>query len=312
MKLNKFFTLLIVALLANQVKAQLTFGNEQFLFNPVMVNPSLAGMHNNQVRLGYDARWLGINGAPQTGYINYDRMFNGNTGWNVSIISDRIGPISSITLANSFSFMINTSAETKLSFGLRHHLTQSTLNLNSSNLYDPSDPLLASDQTGVPVNNFDASLAWMNPSTFMIGFSYRNLIPQPRFRFTNTLVDPILSLQGWYNYNFGEMALEGFALLTTSVNTPMNSNFGIMGSYQHKIGAGFNYSPNNQVGVFTYVKATSKLNIFYNYNLPISDIAKASKQSHGIGISIRMGNETPSTDAFFLQPTNESARTRMF
>ncbi len=312
MKLNKLIAIAVVGLISTQSKAQLTFGNEQYLFNPVMVTPSVAGYHNNQVKLGYDTRWLGIDGAPSTGFINFDKMFNDNTGYNVSIISDRIGPISSVALANSFSFSVKTTDATKLAFGLRHHLTQSYLNVNANNLLDPNDPLLAANQTGVPVNNFDASIAWLNPSMFMVGFSYRNMIPQPRFRFTQTYLEPIFSLHGWYTREFGEISLEAFAMFNASANTPMNSSIGAMAVMQQKFGAGLNYSHKNQVGIFAYVKITNQLNAFYNYNLPISDIAKASKQSHGIGVSFRIGKDAPSGNTFFLQPTEGSYRTRMF
>ncbi|MDZ4667890.1 MAG: PorP/SprF family type IX secretion system membrane protein [bacterium] len=312
MKLKYYFAILGFAFCLNKANAQLTYGNEHFLFNPVFVNPALSGMHNNQLKLGYDARWLGIDGAPQTGYLNYDRMFNGNTGWNIAVISDRLGPISTISIANSFGFQVKTTDETKLAFGLRHHLTQSTLNFNSNNLPDPNDPLLTNNQNGVPVNNFDASLAFLNPNSFMIGFSYRNLIPQPRFRYTTVVIEPVLSLQGWYRQAFGDASLEAFTQLTSTSNTPLNVNIGVMGVFQNKYGVGLNFSPKNQIGIFTYLKLTEKLNVFYNYNLPISDIAKASKQSHGIGISIKLGKESPSGDALFLQPTEESVRTRMF
>jgi len=312
MKLTKLIAVAAVSLIAFESKGQLTFGNEQFLFNPVMVTPSLAGYHNNQIKLGYDTRWLGIDGAPATGYINFDKLFNDNTGYNVSIISDRIGPISSVSLANSFSFSVKTTENTKLAFGLRHHLTQSYLNVNANNILDPNDPLLASNQTGVPVNNFDASLAWLNPGTFMVGFSYRNIIAQPRFRFTQTYLEPVLSLHGWYTREFGEIALEAFANFNATANTPINSSIGAMCILQQKFGAGLNYSHKNQVGIFAYVKINAQLNAFYNYNLPISDIAKASKQSHGIGISYRIGKNTPKGNTFFIQPTDGSYRTRMF
>ena len=311
-KLNRFLALVFVGLIGSNSFAQLTTGNEQFFFNPVMVNPALAGMHNNQISLGYDTRWVGLDGAPKTGFINYDRMFNDNTGWNVAVISDNIGPISSYAIANSFSFKVQTGEETKLAFGLRHHLSQSYLNVNTSRIYDPSDPLLATDQVGVPVNNFDASIAWMNPNSFMIGFSYRNLIPQPSFRFTNTLIQPVLSMHGWYAYDFGDASLEAFALLSTTNNTKLNTNVGAMVALQHKIGLGLNFAPNNQLGAFAYIKISEKLNVFYNYNFPLSDIAKVSKQSHGVGVSFRLGKVSQSGNTFFLQPSDDNVRTRMF
>ncbi|OYU95265.1 MAG: hypothetical protein CFE21_13260 [Bacteroidetes bacterium B1(2017)] len=311
MKLNKFIAVLFAGIACSQVKAQLTYGNEQFLFNPVSINPSVAGLNNNQIKLGYDTRWTGIDGAPKTGYINYDRLFNGNTGWNVALISDRIGPISTVTLSNSFAFMVNTSSETKLSFGLRHNLSQSYLSMNN-NVIDGNDPLLPSNQTGVPVNNFDASVSWLNPNVFFVGFSYRNLIPQPRFRYNNTNVEPILSMQGWYTHDFGEASLEAFTMVSASINSPVNTSIGAMGAFQHKVGLGLNFSPKNQIGIFTYIKLTEKLNAFYNFNYPLSDISKASSQSHGIGLSFRLGQNTLSGQTFFIQPTNESTRTRMF
>ncbi len=311
-KLNRFLAIVFVGLISTNIKAQLTTGNEQFFFNPVMVNPALAGMHNNQISLGYDTRWLGIDGAPRTGFINYDRMFNDNTGWNVAVISDQIGPINGYSIANSFSFKVQTSEETKLAFGLRHNLTQTFLNVNSSKLIDPTDLLLAADQTGVPVNNFDASIAWMNPNSFMIGFSYRNLIPQPRFRFTNTDIQPVLSVQGWYTRDFGEASIEAFGLLSTTSNTYINTNIGAMAAFQHKVGLGINFSPKNQLGVFTYIKLNEKLNVYYNYNFPLSEINKVSKQSHGVGISFRLGKVSPGGTTFFLQPSDDNVRTRMF
>ncbi|MBC7381467.1 MAG: PorP/SprF family type IX secretion system membrane protein [Bacteroidia bacterium] len=293
--------------------AQLTPNTQLFLFNPVLVNPAIAGMHSGQAQIGYDARWVGLNGAPNTGFLRYDKMFNGNTGWDIAIISDRIGPVSSISLVNSFSFHLQTSLGSHLSFGIKHHLTKSYLNINSSLINNPDDPLLAQDQTSLAVNNFDAGLAFYHPNTFMIGFSVMNLIPQPRFRFTNSTEQPVLNLHAWYATDFSEdIGIEAFALLTSTSNTPLNINIGCMGVYQHKFGAGFNFSPANQLGIFAYVKATEKLSVFYNYNLPLSSIFKVSKQSHSIGIAFRIGKDSPVGTRFFMQPTEGTGRNRMF
>lgn len=317
--MNRIHKLILGAclLLSFNSYGQLTYGNEQFFFNPVMVNPSLAGLHNGQVQMGYDARWLGIDGAPQTAFIRFDKMFSGNTGWDVAIVSDRLGPVSSVALMNAFAYHLKTGESTNLSFGLRHHLSQSYLNLNTSNLIDPNDPLLASNLTGVPTNNFDASLAFYNPEKYMIGFSYRNIIPQSRFRNTNAILptafqSAVLSLNGWYSHSFGELGMEAFGNLTTSPNSPTTFHVGAIVTMKNKIGAGLNFSPNNQIGILAYLKFTDKFNVFYNYNAPISDIAKASKQSHGIGIGIRLGKETLKSNTFFIQPTNESTYNKMF
>jgi type IX secretion system PorP/SprF family membrane protein len=312
MKLNRFLSILSLVLCIQTTQAQLSGGNEHFIFNPVMINPSVAGLHHNQLRLGYDARWVGLDGAPQNAFLNYDRMFNGNSGWNVSVISDRLGPISTISIANAFAFHIKITGETNLSFGLKHHLTQSNLNLNKNKLLDPNDPLLNADQDGIPVNNFDASIAVNNSEKFFVGLSYRNIIPQPRFRYVGANVEPILSLQAWYRQEFGDAALEAYTVVSASTNNPVNTQIGVMGTFQNMVGIGLNFSPVQQVGLFTFIKLTDKFNVFYNYNLPISDISQVSKQSHGIGLGYRLGKESLKGNSFFLQPTNESSRTRLF
>jgi type IX secretion system PorP/SprF family membrane protein len=312
MKLYKILPILSLIFGLQTANAQLSGGNEHFIFNPVMINPSVAGMHHNQIKLGYDARWVGLNGAPQNAYLNYDRMFNGNTGWNVSVISDRIGPINTIAIANAFAFHVTTTESTKLSFGLKHHLTQSNLNLNQNNLQDPNDPLINVDQNGIAVNNFDASIAFSNSDKFFIGVSYRNMIEQPRFRYVSANIEPILSLQGWYRHDLDDAVIEAYTVISSSTNTPINTQIGIMGTFQNKLGVGLNFSPVQQIGIFAFVKVNDRFNVFYNYNLPISDISQVSKQSHGIGLSYRLGNQTLKGNSFFLQPTNESARTRLF
>ncbi|MDP1726195.1 MAG: PorP/SprF family type IX secretion system membrane protein [Bacteroidota bacterium] len=311
--MKKLIGVILLSLGLLNARAQLTPSNQLFLFNPVLVNPSLAGLHNGQAQLAYDTRWIGLDGAPKTAFLRYDKSFSGNTGWDIAVMSDRIGPISTMSLANCFSFFVHIRDEERLAFGIRHHITQSYLNLSVNQLIDPTDPLLAANQTGIPVNNFDASVSYYNPEKYMVGFSYINLIPQPRFRFTNTVEQPVLSLHGWYAQDIGgDMALEAFALFTSSPNTKMNINIGCMGTLQQKFGAGLNFSPANQIGIFAYVRATEKLSVFYNYNLPISDIYKVSKQSHAIGLSFRVGQETLSGTRFLLQPTNESTSNRMF
>lgn len=312
MKLFKILPILSLIFGLQTANAQLSGGNEHFIFNPVMINPSVAGMHHNQIKLGYDARWVGLNGAPQNAYLNYDRMFNGNTGWNVSVISDRIGPINTIAIANAFAFHVTTTESTKLSFGLKHHLTQCNLNLNQNNLQDPNDPLINVDQNGIAVNNFDASIAFSNSDKFFIGVSYRNMIEQPRFRYVSANIEPILSLQGWYRHDLDDAVIEAYTVISSSTNTPINTQIGIMGTFQNKLGVGLNFSPVQQIGIFAFVKVNDRFNVFYNYNLPISDISQVSKQSHGIGLSYRLGNQTLKGNSFFLQPTNESARTRLF
>ncbi|MFY8021900.1 MAG: PorP/SprF family type IX secretion system membrane protein [Bacteroidia bacterium] len=313
-KLNKIsFLVCAMGLGFGQVKAQLNPNSSNFMFNPIAVNPAMSGLHTNQVQVGFEAQWLGLEGAPKTGYLRYDKLFNENSGWNFAIISDHIGPISSITISNAFGYHFKTTEKTFASLGLRHNLSQHYLSLSSQKINDVNDPLLAGDLTSVPVNNFDAGATFYNPESFLVGFSYRNIIPQRRFRGNEVTEVPVISLHGWYTREINsDISLEAIGQFNTSPHTPINSQFAVMGVYQQMFGGGLNFSPKNQLGIFAYIKTKDKINFFYNYNLPISDIFQVSKQSHAIGISYRFGKDQNLYNTFFIQPTDGASGNRLF
>ena len=157
-QLKRYLFSIISLVYSLQGNAQLYTGSNQFLFNPTSINPAIAGLMNNQMQLGYEARWVGIQGAPQTVYLTYDKVFTGNTGWNAALYSDHAGPLSNIALTNSFAYHLNLSSSVNLSMGMKHSLSQSYLTINNQKVNDNDDQLLSNNTTGIPVNNFDAGL----------------------------------------------------------------------------------------------------------------------------------------------------------
>ena len=297
----------------SQVKAQLNANSSNFMFNPIAVNPAMSGLHTNQIQLGFEAQWLGLEGSPKTGYLRYDKLFNENSGWNVAVISDHVGPLSTITLSNAFGYHFKTTSKTFASLGLRHNLSQHYFNISPDKINDVNDPLFNASTRSVPVNNFDAGLTFYNPETFLVGFSYRNIIPQRRFRGNDVTEVLTLSLHGWYTREINnDFSLEAIGQFNSSPNNPLNSQFAVMGVFQQMFGGGLNFSPGSQVGIFAYIKTKDKLNFFYNFNLPVSQIFQVSKQSHAIGISYRLGKDQNLFNTFFIQPTDNASGNRLF
>ena len=285
-----------------QGNAQLYTGSNQFLFNPAGLNPAIAGLMNNQVQLGYEARWVGIQGAPQTVYLTYDKVFSGNTGWNTAVYSDHAGPVSNIALTNSFAYHLNLSSNVNLSMGMKHSLSQSYLSINNQKVNDNDDQLLSNNTTGIPINNFDAGLALYKPEQFLLGISYSNLIPQKRFRLIQANDQPILSVHAWYSTAINnQLSLETTVLANTSTNIPMNIQFSGMLVLDKSLGVGIDFSPSNQIGAMVYLKTKERLNLFYNYNMPASQIFAVSKQSHHLGLSYRLGKDYAASKTFFIQ-----------
>lgn len=285
-----------------QSHAQIHVGANQFLFNPAGNNPAIAGLMNNQIQLGYEARWVGIQGAPQTVYLTYDKVFSQNTGWNSAIYSDHAGPVSSIALANAFAYHLNLSSDVNLSMGIKHILSQSYLSLGNQKVTDNDDQLLLNNITGIPVNNFDAGIALYKPEQFLLGMSCSNLIPQKRFRMVQANEQPIFSVHAWYSTAINSnLSIEATALANSSTNIPLTVQFSGMLVLDKSLGVGIDFSPSNQIGALVYLKTKDRLNLFYNYNMPATQIFAVSKQSHHFGLSYRLGKDPAVSKSFFIQ-----------
>jgi hypothetical protein len=58
---------LAVCLPADEAKAQQDPIYAQYLMNPMIINPSYAGINNNmQVNVGYRIQWMGLEASPKT------------------------------------------------------------------------------------------------------------------------------------------------------------------------------------------------------------------------------------------------------
>ena len=110
-------TLLFCNSLAAQQDAQYT----QYMYNTVSVNPGYAGSRGNaSIALLHRSQWLGLEGAPTTQTFNFHTPVGyKGLGLGLSIVKDDIGPTSETNFDMDFSYTIQTSKISKLSFGLK-------------------------------------------------------------------------------------------------------------------------------------------------------------------------------------------------
>jgi len=91
---NSQLILCICCILASQsLKAQQEPMYSQYMFNMLQVNPAYAGNRAvDNITAVYRNQWMGINGAPKTGTISWDRrQEDSNIGYGLQIYNDRLG-----------------------------------------------------------------------------------------------------------------------------------------------------------------------------------------------------------------------------
>ena len=157
-KISKRFSIhvfcVLVSLIAmenQQIYAQQDAQYTQYMYNTVSINPAYAGSRGHLSIAGlHRSQWVGLDGAPKTQTLNlHTPLGYRGVGMGLSIVNDQIGPTSETYFDLDFSYTIQTSAEGRLSFGLKAsaHLLDIRFSELNQNIGSPGgpDPTLQQD-----------------------------------------------------------------------------------------------------------------------------------------------------------------------
>ena len=156
--MKKLITILIVLLSLTDLQAQQDPHFTHYMFNTLAVNPAYAGSRDAMtVTLLYRNQWLGFDGAPVTQTLTaHSPVFKDKVGLGLSVMNDRIGPTSNISLFGDFSYMIpvGQSRKAKLAFGLKGGLNFMKIGLDEIGIRDGLDPNFYSTVASKLLPNF--------------------------------------------------------------------------------------------------------------------------------------------------------------
>ncbi len=113
--------LFLALLLATGVFAQQDAQYTQYMYNTLNVNPAYTGTRGvMSIFALHRTQWVGLDGAPVTNTASISSPIeNSKFGIGLSIINDRIGIADENNIAGDVAYTIQTSADYKLSFGLK-------------------------------------------------------------------------------------------------------------------------------------------------------------------------------------------------
>lgn len=173
-----FFVIMFVSIAGYaQQDAQFT----QYMYNTITINPAYAGSRGALSIFGlYRTQWVGLDGAPETSSFSVNSPINNsNLGVGVSLINDKIGPTNENNLSVDLSYTVQTSADFKLSFGIKATGNLFNLDINKLNPADQGDPQFQNlDNVFKP--NIGAGVYWHSDKAY-IGLSVPNFIETKRY-----------------------------------------------------------------------------------------------------------------------------------
>ncbi len=274
--------------IAQQLEHYTQYQHNQFAFNP-----AVAGTKNClDIRTGYRFQWAGIDGAPQTGFINAHaplrlgkkrNTFGPKHGIGGQIKRDVFGPFSFLSLHAAYALHLPVSRKWTASLGLSFGFKQSVYDAANitTEIADPAFPGTSQSFIVFP----DAKLgAWVTNKKTYVGLSLHNL-----FGNTFSKIGPGAKAQRHVYITAGHsFPLEKnwsfipslFLLWTKS--TPIDFHLSALLDLNNKFSFGLGMRRTDAVTAQVRVKFFNWISLGYSFDFIISKLNGNMWQSHEI------------------------------
>lgn len=274
----------------------------QFMTNPFLVNPALAGTYNYyQIITNSRLQWAGFNNAPVTNVISmFGPLVNQPMGLGGYIMNDQTGPTSITTLMASYAYNYGITEDLKISMGLSVGIFQYKLDGGETTYgYDP----VYNGQPNVSWGP-DASFGtYLYSSTYHAGFSINNLLGNKLEMQGDTATSTLTRLKqhfyvhGGYKYLINrEMSLEPTLILRKVGAIPLQLDFNVRFWYGKRqwdktaMWGGVSYRSQDAVTLmigFTYKR---KIEVGYSYDIGINKLSPYHNGTHELMLGFKFND----------------------
>lgn len=287
--------LLLLMLVAAAGRGQQLSQYTQYVFNHFSVNPAVAGSKDClDVRLGYRKQWVGMEGAPTTGWASLHaaiRPKNGvkknKHGVGFFAESDEAGNWGYTRLALAYAYHLQMSRDYFMSFGFFGGAQQMKYDVGASTLVDYNDPALDSKATSLVIPEVTPGF-WVYNKVAWAGLSMHqslgNRIPGIG---TDSRLARQFMLSGGYKYRIGRStAFIPSLLLKKSKAAPWALDLNGMVEWNRKFALGAGYRGGDALTLLMKVSFAKFFQLGYSYDVTTSRLRLGSSNTHEIILAI--------------------------
>jgi len=284
---------LVFALVVGRLCAQQDPIYAQYLTNPMLLNPSYAGLNNNlQVNTGYRMQWMGLESSPKTFNLNGNMSIVDNkAGVGASLVSDHIGTTTITEFNAVFAYKLKLQNDLTFSFGMQGGVLGFKTDNSKLNIHDSGDLAFPEGTTRSSSINLGTGISLMSDK-FFIGLSVPRMLPSKINSGSQQfeLYNQHFYLFGAYVHALNEhlrlkptLLLRGVKGAPLSADVAMNFNINMVHT------AGIFVRNLNAFGVLLQTMIGEKLRLGYVFELPSSKSVGAQFTTHEIQLGLRMG-----------------------
>lgn len=284
--MNKIFLAsLLVLITFIDAKAQQDPHYSQYMYNLNVVNPAYAGSKES-ISLGllYRKQWVNIDGAPSTFTFSGHTPVGNNVGVGLSLVSDKIGPITEQNVFGDFSYTIRLNETSKLAFGLKAGLTLHKVGLRAiqSSLPDPSEGVFGEDSSDASLNL--GTGAFYYTEKYYLSFSIPNIIKSAYLDFNGREYGSDVShyfLAAGYVFDLNyDLKFKPSFMLKSAFNVSPSLDLSANFLYNEKVEIGATYRLQDSFGGMVNFAITPELRIGYAYDHIVSSLKVTTSSSH--------------------------------
>jgi len=280
---------LLFLLIPVAAAGQLTPVTNQYVLNPMTINPAYAGNRGAlNIATFYRSQWVGITGAPTTLSLAIDApLMHEKLGLGLVIAHDDIGVTRETSLNSNYSYKINIK-DGILSLGLGAGLITTNTAWSDLVVLDEGDDFYLIDSKIFVVPDFSFGVYYTYHNYF-VGVSVPRLISY-QFDFDkdrySLKVKPVD-----YNYLFNTGYVFDIApktrffpstLIMFSPEEKILYDFNAHFSFMDRFWIGASYRNNRSVAGLMQFQINPRFKIAYSYDFDLGKLAKYSNGSHEI------------------------------
>ena len=296
MKIKIVIVAVFLAGLNLKVRAQQDMQYTQYMYNTVTINPAYAGSRGMlSINALYRSQWVGLDGAPTT--INFTahtplKIKGGGVG--LSFASDKVGPATENLAAADFSYTINMSYRTKLSFGLKAGLHSLSVDSNKFNPDQQNDPYLY-DQDN-KISPLVGAGIYLHSDSWYVGLSSPDLLETDHYDDVSVSIARErmhLYLMGGYVFDLNPvLKFKPATLIKVVDGAPLAVDLSANFLFNEKLTLGAAYRFDAAVSALVGLQAFDWIMIGYAYDYDTTGIGNYNNGSHEVFLRFELNSRS--------------------
>ncbi|RIV73986.1 type IX secretion system membrane protein PorP/SprF [Flagellimonas aequoris] len=285
----------------------------QYMYNIGSFNPAYVGTVESFELIGlYRAQWIDVPGAPTTirGGVNIP-FDNEKMGLGLNVVSDQLGPSEQTYFDVAYSYQVQLSGKTKLSFGINAGGAALKIDYSKGTFELGSDPALLEGGYGKFYPTVGAGLFMYHEEDWYLGLSVPNFLTNALYNDeVATIVEDNMQFNaiGGYVFQLGDRTkFKPAFLLNYLQGAPVTVNLSANFQFLDALTIGGSYRFDNAVSGLAGLQISNAIFVGYSYDYNTNGLGEYSGGSHeailkfyigrgGFGSGNRSKNKTKDTN----------------